>query len=274
MAGKGGGAWKVAYADFVTAMMAFFLVMWITAQGKEVKEAVSGYFNDPFGYPSRASSSGARSGDPFALWAEPATARGSGPGGSGVETQSGRRRGQANEGRKEGFFALHDGDDSMRGTVLLFAEDSAQLTERTQEQLKQLATTLLGKRNKIEVRGHTSARPLPNGSPFADAWQLCYARCVAVMQFLEREGVEPDRLRLSQAGPFEPYTTKADASLQINNSRVEVYVLGSLVDDFIGTRDERAKRFETPFDTPLKGPPVESRPAARSHEDSGHKAHH
>ena len=32
MAGHGGGAWKVAYADFVTAMMAFFMVMWITAQ--------------------------------------------------------------------------------------------------------------------------------------------------------------------------------------------------------------------------------------------------
>ena len=36
MAGSG-GAWKVAYADFVTAMMAFFLVMWITAQSQKVK---------------------------------------------------------------------------------------------------------------------------------------------------------------------------------------------------------------------------------------------
>ena len=47
MAGHGGGAWKVAYADFVTAMMAFFLVMWITAQSKPVKQAISQYFNDP-----------------------------------------------------------------------------------------------------------------------------------------------------------------------------------------------------------------------------------
>ena len=38
MAGKGGGAWKVAYADFVTAMMAFFLVMWIVGQDKPVKQ--------------------------------------------------------------------------------------------------------------------------------------------------------------------------------------------------------------------------------------------
>lgn len=48
MAGKGGGAWKVAYADFVTAMMAFFLVMWICGQDQNVRRAVSFYFNDPF----------------------------------------------------------------------------------------------------------------------------------------------------------------------------------------------------------------------------------
>lgn len=44
---KGGGAWKVAYADFVTAMMAFFLVMWICGQDQKVRQAVSFYFNDP-----------------------------------------------------------------------------------------------------------------------------------------------------------------------------------------------------------------------------------
>lgn len=48
MAGKGGGAWKVAYADFVTAMMAFFLVMWISGQDQSIRRAVSYYFNDPF----------------------------------------------------------------------------------------------------------------------------------------------------------------------------------------------------------------------------------
>ena len=50
MAGKGGGgAWKVAYADFVTAMMAFFLVMWLCAQNSEVKRSVADWFSDPMG---------------------------------------------------------------------------------------------------------------------------------------------------------------------------------------------------------------------------------
>ena len=46
MAG-GGGAWKVAYADFVTAMMALFLVMWITSQNDKVKEAIAEHFSEP-----------------------------------------------------------------------------------------------------------------------------------------------------------------------------------------------------------------------------------
>ncbi|HAC90521.1 MAG TPA: hypothetical protein DCF63_07780, partial [Planctomycetaceae bacterium] len=49
MAGKGGGAWKVAYADFVTAMMAFFMVMWLVGQDQEKKQAVAEYFQDPWG---------------------------------------------------------------------------------------------------------------------------------------------------------------------------------------------------------------------------------
>jgi len=64
--GKGGGAWKVAYADFITAMMAFFLVMWICTQDQKIKEAVAHYFMDPAGgTPIGASSKPAKSGAIF-----------------------------------------------------------------------------------------------------------------------------------------------------------------------------------------------------------------
>ncbi len=52
--GHHGGAWKVAYADFVTAMMALFIVLWILGQKPEVKEAVSSYFKDPVGFSSKS----------------------------------------------------------------------------------------------------------------------------------------------------------------------------------------------------------------------------
>ena len=56
MAG-GGGAWKVAYADFVTAMMAFFMVMWLVNQDPKVKDSVQKYFVDPVGFALSGSSS-------------------------------------------------------------------------------------------------------------------------------------------------------------------------------------------------------------------------
>lgn len=52
--GHHGGAWKVAYADFVTAMMALFIVLWVLGQSEEVKQAVAGYFKDPIGFSSKA----------------------------------------------------------------------------------------------------------------------------------------------------------------------------------------------------------------------------
>ncbi len=59
MAKGGGGSWKVAYADFVTAMMAFFLVMWIGAQDVKVRQSVANYFVDPNGVSKKATSEGA-----------------------------------------------------------------------------------------------------------------------------------------------------------------------------------------------------------------------
>src|SRR5437660_1658151 len=47
--GHHGGAWKVAYADFVTAMMALFIVLWLLSSSVKVQQAVSGYFRDPLG---------------------------------------------------------------------------------------------------------------------------------------------------------------------------------------------------------------------------------
>lgn len=55
--GHHGGAWKVAYADFVTAMMAFFLVMWLMAADEETKASISNYFNNPTGDQNGASHS-------------------------------------------------------------------------------------------------------------------------------------------------------------------------------------------------------------------------
>jgi chemotaxis protein MotB len=251
MAGHGGGAWKVAYADFVTAMMAFFLVMWILAQSKPVKQAVAQYFKDPYGTSSKPT--GPLSLLPAGKSLEspaPRTAL-KGTRGPGRGPGSDSRKPPATEGKKRGrleptAFVLHDGENRMEGTVAMFVEDSADLKEQGTRELKRVAAIFRGKPNKIEIRGHTSQRPTPPGSPFADSWQLCFARCQTALKLLIAEGVEPERVRLSQAGPFEPYTIREEYDSQAENSRVEVYMLGEIAEDFVGTAEERAKRVAKP----------------------------
>jgi chemotaxis protein MotB len=55
-AGHHGGAWKVAYADFVTAMMALFIVLWLLNTSEHTKKVIAGYFNDPMGHHTESGS--------------------------------------------------------------------------------------------------------------------------------------------------------------------------------------------------------------------------
>ena len=165
MAAGGGGAWKVAYADFVTAMMAFFMVMWITAQNKQMKTAVAHYFNDPFNSLSKTKgpeSAGSTTTGPLAPGrrrscppSSPATRPASNaprtlPSRSAARsTKSGPKK-WAGEGNKSAgvgkptLLVLHDGKEPEMGTVLLFAEQTADLNDKAQDQLKRLLPLLVG----------------------------------------------------------------------------------------------------------------------------------
>src|SRR5512144_1858755 len=65
--GHHGGAWKVAYADFVTAMMALFIVLWLMNSSKQIQEAVGGYFKDPSGTSKMVGSDKTGSGENLGL---------------------------------------------------------------------------------------------------------------------------------------------------------------------------------------------------------------
>jgi len=65
--GHHGGAWKVAYADFVTAMMALFIVLWLLNSSKQIQVAVGGYFKDPTGTSKKVGSNMVGAGENFVL---------------------------------------------------------------------------------------------------------------------------------------------------------------------------------------------------------------
>ncbi len=242
MAGKGGGAWKVAYADFVTAMMAFFMVMWLVAQSKPMKEAIASYFNDPTGHNPRQGN-GKSNGVLNIQTPPPPTPHSplKGPGHRQPAPKS-----LADEGKGHGVarqvvaMNLRNNNDLVVESVVLFEEGSAELDARAQQSLDRLADELLGKWSRIEIRGHTSARPLPSSSRYHDDWQLSFARSMAVMNYLTKKGLEAKRFRLSQSAANEPTSHGQNYGLAAPDGRVEVFVLGEMVGNAQPIRKERA----------------------------------
>lgn len=231
MAG-GGGAWKVAYADFVTAMMAFFLVMWLVGQGSKVKEAVAEHFREP----------------PDSLLMMRKTQRND-------ERTRGRYRVRSNnpfpstdpkdpEFHRPRIQTIREAERTAVGTVVYFAEESAELDDQARKRLDALVPEVQGKPQKIEIRGHASRKPLPPDSPLRDSWQASYARCQATLHYLVSKGLPVDRMRLSQAASSEPITTQPDPAKLSLNPRVEVFLVNEWADELIGTREERTSRYQ------------------------------
>lgn len=172
--GHHGGAWKVAYADFVTAMMALFIVLWILGSSEEVKKNISGYFKDPIGFTEGG-------------YKDPLPGQGGGilPGAKSseevaheVETERLNDLGKeiANE-IKEGikdnpafdaivsniiFEPTNEGlriEMIEKGDNIFFDLGSAQLNNKAIQILQIISKQLVKLPNKIAVEGHTDSRP-------------------------------------------------------------------------------------------------------------------
>ena len=232
MAGKGGGAWKVAYADFVTAMMAFFLVMWITSQNKETKTAIAQYFENPLGSVAEARATSIH-GIEGASANAPVSGHQAGPHGTNRDGVAGENPGEKKSGAKPPppvrIFEKLDKTRAV-GAMLLFDEHSAEVTGESRAQLLRLIPQLLGKPNKVEIRGHASPYPLPPGSRFGSPWDLSYARCQATRDLLIKYGIVAERIRMSQDGDSDPYGDNTrTTSMRKLSSRVEVFAVSEFV---------------------------------------------
>src|SRR5262249_55946301 len=193
MAGKGGGAWKVAYADFVTAMMAFFLVMWITGQSKPVKQAVAEYFEDPLGM-NRGSRSTSLKGPEDSTTIGPyQSGRGPARGLAMADNKSSaprNPRGVAARKPPKVIIFRHQHRTRSTGIDVPFPDGWAELWERARARLDDVLPLLLGKPNKVEIRVYTPRHSLAADSPFKNDWALSHARCLATMDYLVEQGIE------------------------------------------------------------------------------------
>ncbi len=211
-----GSSWKVAYADFVTALMAFFLLMWLLAMIAPSRRAeMARYFREftPVGKSTKAPT---QQGSPV-LKASPES----------HQTQpapSERLRSDLSEIIKARLGDLRDQvlvdtfDAGVRVQVVdkqgrpMFDLGSPRLTEDAQKALKVIAESIQGMENKVAVEGHTDA--LSYSSNKYTNWELSTERASAARQELERNGLNPDRLvkvagyaavdPLIKANPYAP----------------------------------------------------------------------
>ncbi len=163
-----------------------------------------------------------------------------------VDTMRGGDRVRAPVGQHPRVRAIRTADQQTLGCEIVFPEGRWELSEANRRILRATAQEIGGKPQKIEIRGHTSTRPLPEDSPFRNHWDLAYARCVATMDYLTTLGIDPRRIRISVAADKEPKHIGPDRLLREQNPRVEVFLLDELVKDLEGTADEREERFSVP----------------------------
>nr|MCU0709339.1 hypothetical protein [Pirellula sp.] len=165
MAGKGGGAWKVAYADFVTAMMAFFMVMWLTSQSNELRQAVAEHFRNPGG--KMFAGSEAKSLLPSSNI------------GNGSRRIIKSRGSKKSDGENRSRKMTDEGERSNVGKILPFDLNSTSLNDESLKELNELLPELEGSQFKIEIRGHTAANGGKTAQANLDAWNISYQRSLA-----------------------------------------------------------------------------------------------
>jgi len=183
-----GGAWKVAYADFVTALMALFIVLWLMNSSAAVKQSVSGYFKDPRGYTHK-------------LGAGPANA------GESLTANVNQIRKQIEEALRQmpEFHKLRNNvsfsvtGEGLRIDLLetqqglFFVSGSPTPTPAGEHTLALLATEIGKMPNPVVIEGHTDSRPFRDANPASgySNWELATDRANAARRLLHAYGMPP-----------------------------------------------------------------------------------
>jgi chemotaxis protein MotB len=126
------------------------------------------------------------------------------------------------------------GDSTMPGGRIYFEEFSAELSDSQKRGLEHVVGDLAGKQQKLEIRGHTSRRPLPKDAPYRDHFDLAYARCRAVQDFLVAHSIDSRRIRLAVSANNEPEDMTGAPAFGERNSRVEI----RLLNEWLSERDK------------------------------------
>jgi chemotaxis protein MotB len=214
-----GGAWKVAYADFVTAMMALFIVLWLLSASEKVQKAVGGYFQDPTGKGRQTGSTSAGAGETLTL----------------NQSQLQQLKEKLIQAMKQ-IPAFQNMAKQIRMTItaeglridlletqrgMFFETGNPRPTEAGGELLKLLAGELSKLPNKVAIEGHTDSTPY--GRSDYSNWELSADRANSARRILSDAGITDDRISQVRGFADQRLLLKSDPT-NPSNRRISIIV--------------------------------------------------
>jgi len=186
--GHHGGAWKVAYADFVTAMMALFIVLWLMNTSKPIQEAISGYFKDPAGTGK------------FTGLSQPPAQAPTKEDLQKVKAELEKAISQvANFDKLKKQIDLTVTPEGLRIELLETSSGTFFDSGRTdpnangRELLMTIAEELGKIPNKIFIEGHTDSQPYAGAANYTN-WELSVDRANSCRRLMQLHGLRPDQV--------------------------------------------------------------------------------
>ena len=212
------GAWKVAFADFVTAMMALFMVMWLMAAKEETRDAIAGYFSDPKGF-------GEKYGNGQAL------------GGIAVDGQSPESLAEQIHKAMESVPEFAPLEEQMAMSVTaeglriellenekgtFFQSGSPTPSRFGKETLSVIGKELAKLPNNLIIEGHTDSRPFRGRRNYSN-WELSVDRANSARRLLLANGLVSERV-VGVRGFADVQLRKADDPEHPSNRRISLIV--------------------------------------------------
>jgi chemotaxis protein MotB len=191
-AGHHGGAWKVAYADFVTAMMALFIVLWLLSCSQKVQKAVASYFRDPAGVGKLMGSSLAGLGESVTVNKDNMAKL------KEKLEQAMKQMPHFDQMKNNVEFTITS--EGLRVELLesaqgmFFESGNAHPTDQCQQLLQRLAQELGRLPNPILIEGHTDSQPYSGVTEYSN-WELSSDRANSARRLMQTSGLRSDQVK-------------------------------------------------------------------------------
>ncbi|HEV2201273.1 MAG TPA: flagellar motor protein MotB [Bryobacteraceae bacterium] len=219
-AGHHGGAWKVAYADFVTAMMALFIVLWLLNSSEQVRKAISAYFKDPSGSGKQAGSASTGTGETVSVGRDDM---------EDLKNKLEQAVKKPPEFEKlKDYIQLSVTGEGLRVELLesekgiFFNSGSATPSAMGEELIAKLADQLAKLPNNLLIEGHTDARPFSGRKDYTN-WELSVDRANAARRIIETHGARPGQIIQVRGFADQSLRNREDPN-DASNRRISVIV--------------------------------------------------